>query len=147
VIIKVEFWQLVMLLLSFLGFCGVVGKLLLDQIDRRLNVKFTAQEESRVAGDKAINDTLKIRFAALEEARRAGDEAIHDTLKAHIAEESKNSGQLLELERQLLNWKADLPLQYVRREDFIRNQTIIESKLDGLALRFENAILKGGSNA
>jgi len=26
-----------------------------------------------------------------------------------------------------------LPLEYVRREDFIRNQTTIEAKLDGVA--------------
>ena len=124
-IIKVEFWQLVSLLLSFLGFVAVVGKVLLSQIDKRLDTKFTAQET----------------------AQKAGDKAIHDTLRNHIAEESKNTGQLIELERQFLNWKGDLPLQYVRREDFIRNQTIIESKLDGLAVRLENAQLKGISHA
>jgi len=124
VIIKVEFRQSVLLLLSFLGFCGAVGKLLLYQIDRRLDAKFTAQEE----------------------ARKAGDAAIHETLKAHIAEESKNSGQLIELERQILNWKAELPINYVRREDFIRNQTIIEAKLDGLGNKIDATKYKGGLN-
>lgn len=99
--------------------------ILLAQIDRRLDEKFKAQEE----------------------ARKTGDANIQDILRQHIAEEAKNGAQLIQLERQMLKWQADMPLNYVRREDFIRNQTIIESKLDGLALRFENAQLKGGGHA
>ena len=40
-----------------------------------------------------------------------------------------------------------MPLHYVRREDYIRGQSVIESKLDGLALKIENVQLravKGG---
>jgi hypothetical protein len=36
-----------------------------------------------------------------------------------------------------------MPLHYVRREDYVRNQTVIEAKLDALALRLENVRLKG----
>ena len=36
-----------------------------------------------------------------------------------------------------------MPLQYVRREDFMRSQTVIEAKLDGLALKIENIQLRG----
>lgn len=43
-------------------------------------------------------------------------------------------------ERNLLRLRAELPLEYVRREDFIRNQTVIEAKLDALAEKFD----KGG---
>ncbi len=46
------------------------------------------------------------------------------------------------VERELLELKADLPTHYVMRDDFIRVQSIIESKLDGLALRIENALLR-----
>lgn len=122
--ISVEFWQLVTLLVSFFGFVAGVAKVI-----GRQNVKY-----------------LDTRFQALEESRKLADAAIHNTLKQHIAEEAKNSDQLIELERKLLNWKADLPLHYVRREDFIRNQSIIEAKLDGLALKIENAQLKGASH-
>ncbi|SDH93493.1 hypothetical protein [Roseospirillum parvum] len=41
------------------------------------------------------------------------------------------------LERSLLEMKADMPLHYVRREDYVRNQTVIESKLDALALHLQ----------
>jgi hypothetical protein len=51
------------------------------------------------------------------------------------------------LERDFLRFQADLPLHYVRREDYVRGQSVIEAKLDGLALRIENRNLKGGSNA
>lgn len=46
------------------------------------------------------------------------------------------------VEKELLKFKADLPLNYVRREDYVRNQTVIESKLDALALKLENWQLK-----
>jgi len=36
------------------------------------------------------------------------------------------------LERELLELKADLPMSYVRREDFIRFDVVINSKLDKL---------------
>lgn len=47
------------------------------------------------------------------------------------------------IEKEFLHFKAELPNQYVRREDYIRNQTVIESKLDALALKIENWQLKG----
>lgn len=119
--IQVEFWQFVGLLISFLGFVAGIAKVMGSQISRYLDERFSAMEASRMAADNAI----------------------HDTLKQHIAEEAKNSDQLIELERQMLHWKADLPLNYVRREDFVRNQTIIEGKLDSVALRIENLALKG----
>jgi len=36
-------------------------------------------------------------------------------------------------EKDLLRLRAELPVEYVRREDWVRNQTIIEAKLDALA--------------
>jgi hypothetical protein len=39
-------------------------------------------------------------------------------------------------------WQAELPNQYVRKEDWIRNQTIIELKID----RLGDQILKGLRN-
>jgi len=124
VTINVDFWQLVGLLLAFFGFVAGAGKVLGGQISRYLDV----------------------RFKSMEEARRQSDEAIHSTLKQHIEEEAKNSDQLMELERQMLRWQADMPLNYVRREDFVRNQSVIEAKLDGLALKIENVQLKGAGH-
>lgn len=42
-----------------------------------------------------------------------------------------------ENERDLLNLQARLPLEYTRREDWIRTQSIIEAKLDALAAKLD----------
>jgi hypothetical protein len=55
----------------------------------------------------------------------------------------KEAGQWQRMERELLLLKAELPVAYVRREDYIRGQSIIEAKLDGLASKIENAQLRG----
>ena len=63
-----------------------------------------------------------------------------------------NAGMVLEqqttqrLERELLQFKADLPRDYVRREDFIRAVATIETKIDNMALRMERAVLTSRSD-
>lgn len=101
--IQVDFWSLVYLLVAFIGFVSGVGKLLLRQVERRLDSRFSAIE------------------AAGAEWRR--------------------------LERDWLEWKAELPLQYVRREDYVRNQTVIEAKIDAIAMRLENWQLRETTRA
>ena len=54
----------------------------------------------------------------------------------------RNAAQIAQVERDLLELKADLPEKYVRREDYIRGQSLIESKLDGLAMKLENVQLR-----
>lgn len=53
-------------------------------------------------------------------------------LKEGIAELKEVPKEHVKLEKQLLALKADLPLSYVRREDFIRFDTVINVKLDRL---------------
>ncbi|UDM18435.1 hypothetical protein [Vogesella sp. XCS3] len=121
--VQVEFWQLLTLLLAFFGFVAGGAKVLFSQIDRRLDE----------------------RFQALEDARKMADTAMQATLTRHAEEEQKVVTRLQALDRDFLQWKAELPLQYVRREDYIRNQTVIEAKLDAVALRLENWQLKGAN--
>ena len=80
-----------------------MGRMLLGQVEKRLDTRF-----------------LSLERAAQEE-----------------------SSQWRRVERELLDLRAELPLHYVRREDYIRGQSVIEAKLDGLALRIENHHLKG----
>lgn len=100
--VQIEFWQLLSsmaaLLIAFLAFAIGAGKLLLSEIDRRLDLRFSAVE------------------VAAKDFQR--------------------------LEKDFLTWKADLPLHYVRREDYVRNQTVIEAKLDALAVRIDNMQLR-----
>lgn len=118
--IQLEFWHLVTLLLAFFGFVAGGAKVLFDQIDRRLNE----------------------RFAALEQARQSADKAMQDELSRHAHEEEKAFSKLSGLERDFLEWRADMPLHYVRREDYVRNQVVLEAKIDRVFEKLENLQLQ-----
>ncbi len=47
------------------------------------------------------------------------------------------------VERDLMKLRAELPELYVRREDYIRGQTVLEAKLDSLSARLELLQLQG----
>lgn len=92
-------WQMISIAVTILGaFVGVM-KMLLVQMERRLDQ----------------------RFAVVD----------------------KDSERLRQVEIGLERLRGEMPLNYVRREDWVRNQSIIEAKLDGLALKLENVQLKG----
>lgn len=46
------------------------------------------------------------------------------------------------LEREVMEHKAALPREYVRREDYVQQIAMILTKLDAMQLRTENIILK-----
>jgi len=94
----IELWQLISLALTFLGVLVTLGKILLSQIDKRLEQRFSTVER----------DLQQVRNVELD----------------------------------LLRLKADLPHHYVLREDYVRHQTLIEAKLDALALKLENMQLR-----
>ena len=50
------------------------------------------------------------------------------------------------IEREFLRFQADLPVLYVRREDYVRGQSVIEAKLDALYSKLEVVQLKGAKN-
>ncbi|MDH0337569.1 hypothetical protein [Metapseudomonas otitidis] len=99
-------------------------KLLLAQFEKRLAERFAAQDAARTAA------------------------AAHwDQNFAQVLErQEKDAAAVQALERAFFTFKAELPLNYVRREDWVRGQSVIEAKLDGLALRIENVMLKGARN-
>lgn len=115
--IQMELWHLITLLLAFFGCVGAFGKLLLAQFEKRQAERFRAMEASR----KQSSEHWDQRFTALESAAK----------------------EWTRVEREFLEWKADLPMTYVMRDDYVRNQTVIEAKLDSVALRLENLKLKG----
>lgn len=101
--VQIALWHLITLLLAFFSCVGIFGKVLLRQIEKRIDEKFSAQ---------AI------------------------TLKG-------TADKVEKLEREFLEWRADLPIHYVRREDYVRGQTVIEAKLDALYNKLEVVQLKG----
>lgn len=113
---------------SLLGvFTGVITglvKLLLWQFEKRLGERFAAQEEARKDASRHWEDN----FAKV------------------LERQDKDAAAVAQLERSFLNFKAELPLEYVRREDWVRGQAVLEAKLDGVALKIENIMLKGARN-
>jgi hypothetical protein len=66
-----------------------------------------------------------------------------DSISASQAEESR---EWQRVERDLMQLRADMPLHYVRREDYIRGQSVIEAKLDALASKLELTRIQGAKH-
>ncbi len=60
-----------------------------------------------------------------------------------IAAESSGWRQI---DRDLMQLRAELPEKYVRREDYIRGQTVIEAKLDAINSKVELVQIQGARN-
>lgn len=60
-----------------------------------------------------------------------------------LTDESKMWRQI---ERDLLELRAELPVAYVRREDYIRGQTVIEAKLDAISSEVKVVQIQGAKN-
>lgn len=118
--VELQLWQLISLLLAFFSCVAVFGRLLLNQFDRRLGERFKAQEKAQ----QKDQDHWDERFSTL----------------------GKKADEWVRVERNFLDWKAALPMTYVMRDDYVRNQTVIEAKLDAIAVRQENIMLKGAKN-
>lgn len=63
-----------------------------------------------------------------------------DTRLTAIAEDAKGWHKV---ERELMQLKVDLPGRYVRREDYIRGQTVLEAKLDRVFSELEVMKIQG----
>lgn len=58
----------------------------------------------------------------------------------------QDSEKWSQLERDFLKHLADLPVHYVRREDYVRGQTVIEAKLDAIAAELKMVQIEGGKS-
>ncbi|MFD1894899.1 hypothetical protein H0I39_01840 [Ottowia beijingensis] len=125
--ITLDLWHLISLLITVLGASAAGGKLLLAQTQRHLDHRFDVQEKARSDNHDALSGRL-------------------DRMESVAREEMDNWRRI---ERDLLALKADMPLHYVRREDYIRGQSVIEAKLDALGSKLEAAQLRavGASDA
>lgn len=107
-IVQLELWHLVSLVVIFAGGVAGFAKLVVSQFDKRLEDRHKAQDEQRMESSKR----WQRNFDELREL-------------AH-----RNATEMGELEKDMLRLKADLPLHYVRREDWIRFGAVIETKID-----------------
>jgi hypothetical protein len=116
-----ELWHVISLVVLVTGaMWGLARNMLavqLGHIDARLTLQDAARQNNHTA--------LSSRLDGIEQINR------------------EEAGQWQRIERELMSLKADLPINYVRREDYIRGQSVLEAKLDGLAIKIENAQLRG----
>jgi hypothetical protein len=119
--VQIEFWQLMTFLigLAITGITSLVGV-----------ARWWAQQS-----DNRLDERLQTLDNARKSDARRWDERFADLLS--------QKEFISALERDFLRFQAELPLSYVRREDYVRNQTVIEAKLDAVALKIENLQLKG----
>ena len=122
---QLELWHMVLLALAILGGYWTLTKIIAGQFQRHLDERFKVQEQARSENHHQLSGRL-------------------DRIEAVNRDES---AQWQRVERDLLSLKADMPLHYVRREDYIRGQSVIEAKLDGLGTKLENAQLRARHNA
>lgn len=119
--IELELWHLITLLMMLITAAWAAGRTFFAQFEKRLSERFAAQEA----------------------ASAASHEALRHAMQQHLAKETRVLDMVQTLERDFLTWRAEMPNQYVRREDYIRNQTIIESKLDNIVTKMEILQLQG----
>lgn len=117
-------------------------RLLLWQFEKRLGERFASQDEARKVASQHWEDN----FAKVLQRQDKDADAWEDNFAKVLQRQDKDAEAVAQLERSFLMFKAELPLAYLRREDWSRGQSVIEAKLDGLALRYENILLKGARN-
>lgn len=119
--------DLVQLLMGFLALLVALGGLIW-KIGHAQEKRLISHLDNKFEGETKQRMLAQSHTAAM----------IEDMNRNH----RKNETELQNVQRQVFELKAELPEKYVRREDYIRGQTIIESKLDALALRWENSQLR-----
>ncbi len=71
---------------------------------------------------------------------------IQADLTKRASEDAEVAKQLRQFERDFSKFQIDMPVLYVRREDYIRGQTVIESKLDALYSKLEVVQIQGAKH-
>jgi len=94
------------------------------------------------AGVGAFWGVLKAAAAQTLERQDAAHAQLVQRLDSIEKSSREEAANWKRVEREILQLKADLPLNYVRREDYVLNMATIMAKLDAMNLRFENIILQ-----
>lgn len=106
------------LLVAFLGLVFAFGRVLLSQFEKRMDERAKAAQELREKETQGIDESMQ-------------------QLRERISFEN---GRISTLTEKLETFMSTLPLEYVRREDWIRFSATIDTKLDRLADMFLRAI-------
>lgn len=88
--------------------------------------------------------TVKILWARIEKSLEMNFTATNQKIEQVAEQAAEGQKEVRALERQFLEFKADMPFRYIARDDYIRGQTILEAKLDAVAEKLEKVqIIQG----
>lgn len=88
--------------------------------------------------------TVKILWGRIEKSLELNFTTTNLKIESVAAQSAEAQKEIRALERQFLEFKADMPFRYIARDDYIRGQTVIEQKLDAVAQKLENVQIKQG---
>lgn len=74
----------------------------------------------------------KAFFVRIENSIRERDDNLAVALNNLGSKLDKESEAIRQLDREILKLKAELPREYVAKEDFIRSFTVVEAKIDAV---------------
>lgn len=91
-----------------------------------------------------------LKYINLQQEKRLGEkfEALSQSIAGLGSELRREADATRQLETAFLRFQAELPRDYVRRDDFLRSIGQLETRIDNFAMRMERAlapkILGGG---
>ena len=92
----------------------------------------------------AVIGTIKIMGNQINANIQQNFESTNLKIEQVAKQAEEGQKEVRALERQFLEFKADMPFRYIARDDYIRGQTVIEAKLDALAEKLEKVQIKQG---
>jgi chromosome segregation ATPase len=95
-----------------------------------------------IAAFWALSRVLIAQFTRQLEAKF---QAITDALSRQDTESRALLAQVRQVERDLMELRAELPREYVRREDYLRGIGTVQVTIDNLRLTVERAMTSRGS--
>ncbi|GAP66279.1 hypothetical protein MBSD_n1583 [Mizugakiibacter sediminis] len=110
-VIQLNAREVLILIGAFTGLVFGFGRLLLAQFEKRMDERFRAQSDLRDEEKRSHAQRMEAIENSLESTAGRITDVVHRVEKLH----------------------ASLPLEYVRREDWIRFASTIDAKLDRLA--------------
>ena len=139
--LQVDLWQLLSALagaaMVWVGAVWGIAKIAMRQHSTGLDHRFTAHEALEDEKFASITAGLDARFDTIERAREEGQARWQAMLDAHMAATRQRDEAISRLERDFLQFLARLPIDYVRKEDHVRSETVTGAKLDALAAKID----------
>lgn len=82
-------------------------------------------------------------FGRVEESIRERDDSLATAIDNLSGKIDRQDSSIREIEKDILKLKADLPREYVAKEDFVRSFTVVEAKLDAVQTLITNLKTEG----